>query len=65
MDSSAYGYGHCVYHSVPIDIGSTLLPTENGKLFSRVRIKLRSNPAGNLTPTLYEWYMTYRCQSSL
>jgi Lectin C-type domain len=65
MNSSAYGYGHCVYHSVPIDIGSTLLPTEDGKLYSRIRIKLRSNPAGNLTPTLYEWYMTYRCQSSL
>jgi hypothetical protein len=63
--STAYGYGHCVYHSVPVDLSETLLPTENGKLFSRVRIKLHSNAAGNATPTLYEWYMTYRCESSL
>lgn len=62
---SAYGYGHCVYHSVPIDIGSTLLSGEDGKLYSRIRIKLRSNLLGNATPTLYEWYMTYRCQSAL
>jgi hypothetical protein len=64
-NSTAYGYGHCVYHSVPVDIGSTLLPGEDGKLFSRVRIKLHSNLVGNATPTLYEWYMTYRCQSAL
>ncbi len=64
-DSSAYGYGHCVYHSVPVDIGGTLLPTEDGRLFSRIRIKLHSTAAGNVTPTLYDWYLTYRCQSSL
>jgi hypothetical protein len=64
-DSAAYGYGHCVYHSVPVDIGSTLVPTEDGKLYSRIRIKLHSNLLGNATPTLYEWYMTYRCRSSL
>lgn len=63
--TSAYGYGHCVYHSVPVDIGSTLAPSENGKLFSRIRIKLHSNSNGTATPTLYEWYMTYRCQAML
>ncbi|HKU36870.1 MAG TPA: C-type lectin domain-containing protein [Polyangiales bacterium] len=61
----AYGYGHCVYHSVPVDIGSTLLENEDGKLFSKIRVKLHSNTAGNATPTLYEWYLTYTCQSLL
>lgn len=52
-------------YSAPIDIGATLAPSEDYELFSRVRIKLHSNSAGNATPTLYEWYLTYGRESVL
>ncbi|HKP59924.1 MAG TPA: C-type lectin domain-containing protein [Polyangiales bacterium] len=63
--SSAFGYGHCVLHSAPADVGATLPHGEDGKLFSRVRVKLHANSAGTASPTLYEWQLTYRCQSEL
>jgi hypothetical protein len=62
--SGAFGYGHCVYTSQPVDIGATLLSGEQGRPFARVRFVLRSNSGGTLAPTLYQWNLTYYCKSA-
>jgi hypothetical protein len=63
--TGAYGYGYCVASSVPIDVGATLSRSQAAKFFSQVRITLHSDSTRLLTPTLYDWYLTYACQESL
>jgi len=61
---SAYGYGYCVYTSLPADMGATLLSGEQGRPFARVRFTLRSDTTKTLAPTLFEWNMRYFCKSA-
>jgi hypothetical protein len=60
----AFGYGHCVYTSQPIDLGSTLLTGEQGQQYARVRMTLHSDSSGRAAPTLYQWNLTYYCKSA-
>jgi hypothetical protein len=60
----ALGYGYCVYTSQPADLGSTLLGGEQGRSYSRVRVTLRADSLMAVAPTLYQWSLTYFCQSA-
>ncbi|MET0387322.1 MAG: hypothetical protein ABW321_15245 [Polyangiales bacterium] len=63
-DTGAPGYGYCVYSSQPADLGSSLISGEQGRTHARVRITLRADSSGDVAPTLYQWYLTYFCQSA-
>jgi hypothetical protein len=60
----AVGYGFCVYTSRPADLGGTLLAGEQGRAQARVKVTLHSDSAQNVSPTLYQWYLTYFCRTS-
>jgi hypothetical protein len=61
----AYGYGACVALSEPVDLGSTLLSSQNGQAFAKVHITFHSDELMTHTPTLYDWYLTYNCHTAL
>jgi hypothetical protein len=61
---AAYGYGYCVYSSLPADMGATLLPGEQGRPFARVRFTLHADSTRTQAPTLFEWNMRYFCKSA-
>jgi hypothetical protein len=62
-DSSLAGYGRCIGVSPPLDLGALLGVGDNGKAFSKIHITFRANPAQTVSPTLFDWDLTYNCRA--
>lgn len=63
-DSSSPSFGRCISTSPPLDLGSSLRVGQDGRPHAKVRITLNAHPSQASAPTLFDWYLTYRCQAA-
>jgi hypothetical protein len=67
-DSTCGSGGTCVddvchWSDAPIDVRSTLGPTQQGRPFARVRATLLTNDGRDAAPTVHSWRLEYTCTS--
>jgi hypothetical protein len=58
------GQQRCRYSSPPADLLQPLMQGMNGQPYVKMKIRLRANSTASLTPTLYDWYLTYYCSGA-